>query len=311
MPHVSCFVSRFFVKTMRHKWLIVVLVLVLLIGGAFLFGMVVYLSMSGEGISSKWSVGEGIGVVTVEGPIVSADENVEEIEDFRKDDDIKAVVLRIESPGGSVAASQEILEAVSKLNEKKPVVASMGSVAASGGYYVACGSGKILANPGTITGSIGVKMEHIMVGDLLKLARVRHETLKSGRFKDMASVDRPMTKEERDIFQDMLKDIHLQFKEAVAKARGLDMQRVEEISDGRVYTGRQALALGLVDELGGFTEAVKQAAKMGNITGEPKLVYPKKRYRLIERIFESAGRAVFKSVSTFMDYWQVLAVIGN
>ena len=278
---------------MRNKVLLIVLLIIVLIGGAFFAGMLAYLIAGGEGITLAGSLGrKRVGIVTVEGPIISAKDTVEDIARFRKDGGIAAVVLRIESPGGSVAASQEILEAVRRLAKDKPVVASMGSVAASGGYYIACGATKILANPATITGSIGVRMEHVMIGDLLKWAKVRHETLKSGRFKDLAPIDRPMTPQERAIIQDMLVDMHQQFKEAVASARGLDLDTVGKLADGRTYTGRQALGLGLIDELGGFTQASKLAGELGGIKGEPKLIYPKRRLRIFDHLVTSMVRAM-------------------
>ena len=274
---------------MKHKGLLIALVIVLLAGGAFLFGMAVSLVAGGGSGSLSWPGGGKVGVVTVDGAIISADTLVDELEGFRKEDGIKSVVLRIESPGGSVAASQEILEAVRKLAAKKPVVASMGSVAASGGYYVSCGATRVLANPGTITGSIGVRMEHVMLGDLLSWAKIRHETLKSGRMKDLGSFDRPMTPEERAILEEMLRDIHEQFKDEVAKSRNLSQEKVDELADGRVYTGRQALELGLVDKMGGLDEAVELAANLGGIKGEPKIVRPKKMSPLIERLVGAAS----------------------
>lgn len=288
---------------MRHKGILAITIFFIVIGAAFFFGMAAYF-LGAEGDFDTWSFGRSVGVITVDGAIISADDIVEDIEKFRKDDDVEGVVLRIESPGGSVGASQDILEAVRRLAEKKPVVASMGSIAASGGYYIACGATKILANEGTVTGSIGVRMEHVMVGDLLKWAKINRETLKSGRFKDIASSNRPMTPEERAIMQGVLDDIHAQFKETVAAARKLSMDSVNELADGRLYTGRQALKLGLVDEIGGLTEAVKMTAKMAGIDGEPKVVHPAKRRRLIEKILDSAS-AIFGNASTaaFGDYW--------
>lgn len=296
---------------MRHKGLIISLVVVILIGGAFCFGMLVYLLSGGSADFRHFGVTDGVGLVTVEGQIISADDIIRDIDDFRKDDGIKSVVLRIESPGGSIGASQEILEAVSMLSQKKPVVASMGSVAASGGYYVACGATKILANPGTVTGSIGVRLEHIMVEDLLKWAKVRHETLKSGRFKDLASFDRPMTPEERAILQGMLDDMHLQFKEVVAKTRNLDMEKVNELADGRVYTGRQALDLKLVDELGGLAEALKLAGSLGGIKGDPEVIRPKKRLPFLERFFDSTAKVFIEKSSAVLDYWQPFMMMTN
>jgi protease-4 len=278
---------------MRNKALLIALLLIVLIGGAFFAGMLAYLIAGGEGTTLAGSLGgKKVGVVTVEGPIISAKDTVEDIERFRKDGGIASVVLRIESPGGSVAAAQEILEAVKRLAKEKPVVASMGSVAASGGYYIACGATKILANPATITGSIGVRMEHVMIGDLLRWAKIDHETLKSGRFKDLAPIDRPMTPQERAIIQDMLVDMHQQFKEAVASARRMDLDQVDKLADGRTYTGRRALELGLIDELGGLAQAGKIAGELGGIKDEPKLVYPKKRFRLFDHVVTSMVQAM-------------------
>ena len=278
---------------MKNKAWLIVIVLIFLIGGAFFAGMVAYLIAGSEGTTLAGGLGgKKVGIVTVEGPIISAKDTLEDIERFRKDGGIAAVVLRVESPGGSVAAAQEILEAVQRLGKDKPVVASLGSVAASGGYYVACGATKILANPATITGSIGVRMEHIMIGDLLRWAKVQHETLKSGRFKDLAPIDRPMTPQERAIVQDMLVEMHQQFKEAVANARKLDLSKVEKLADGRTYTGQKALELGLVDELGGFGKAARLAGRLGGIEGEPKIVYPKKRFRIFDRVVTGIVDAV-------------------
>ncbi|MFA4874331.1 MAG: signal peptide peptidase SppA [bacterium] len=272
---------------MRHKWLIITLVVIMVLGFAFTAGVVSYFIGGGEGRgSTSVFAGKKIGVIEVNGFIASADDLVKDIEDVRKDDNIASVVLRIESPGGTIGGSQEILEAVKKMAEKKPVVASMGSVAASGGYYVACGATKILANPGTVTGSIGVRMDHLTVGLLLKWAKIGHETLKSGKYKDIGSFDRPITPEERAILEGVLTDLHQQFKETVAQARKLPMEKVDELADGRVFTGRQAKDLGLVDELGGFVEAIRLAADLGGIKGEPRLSYQKKKGQIFLRLFE-------------------------
>lgn len=296
---------------MKHKGLLIVLILLTLVGGAFLFGLVISLFAVGADGGSAWPFGGRVGVITIDGTIVSADQAVQDIDRFRTDDDIKSVVLRLESPGGSVGASQEILEAVQRLAEKKPVVASMGSVAASGAYYVSCGATKVLANPGTITGSIGVRMEHIMIGDLLTWAKIKHETLKSGRMKDLGAFDRPMTPEERAILQGVLDNIHDQFKNEVARARKIDPTEVDRLADGRIYTGQEALELNLIDELGGYSEAIELATKLGGIKGEPRLVHPKRRSRLVERFFESAGALLTGSQKAMFDYWQPLFLMGD
>jgi protease-4 len=213
----------------------------------------------------------GIGIVRIDGMIALADQAVKNLEAARKDPSIKAVVLRIDSPGGAVGASQEIYEEVKKVDSEKPVIVSMGDVAASGGYYIACGGRKIFANLGTITGSIGVKMEHVNIKELLSWVKVEHQTLKSGKLKDVGAYDRDMTDEERKLLQDLLAHIHAQFKRAVALERKLSEEEIEKIADGRVYTGEQAKSLGLIDEIGGLTVAVGEAARSVGIAGEPEV----------------------------------------
>lgn len=298
---------------MRHKgWIIGTIVLLFFVVGAFLMGVAGYYAIVGSNSKPNLSLSEGeVGVVSVEGTILDSRSVVEEIEDYRKDKDIKAVILRIESPGGSVAASQEIFDAVAKLNLEKPVVASMGSVAASGGYYVACAARKILANPGTITGSIGVRMDHLMLADLLALARIKHETLKSGQYKDMAPFDRPMEDGEREILQGMLADIHDQFKGTVTTSRNIPRERVDEIADGRVYTGRQALALALVDQLGGFSDAVKLVADMAGIKGDPELSYPSRSKGIFEDLFSGAKSAIAAEAARAISDWQPMFMMGS
>jgi protease-4 len=249
-----------------RKVIIAILIGLLLIVIAFMLGVCASL------FEKRSIYGEHVGIVKIEGAIVTSGEAVEMLEDARKDSNIKAVVLRVDSPGGAVAASQEIYEEVKNVNAVKPVVASMGDVAASGGYYVSLGARRIFANPGTITGSIGVRMEHLNLKDLLSLARVGHETLKSGEYKDMGSINRELTPAERGILQGLLAELHAQFKEAVMEGRRLPAEAVENIADGRIYSGEQAKALGLIDELGGQTLAVKAAASMAGIKGEPKVI---------------------------------------
>lgn len=253
---------------MRSRTLIIILLFLLMVGGAFFFGASSYLLFS-SGSSDSIFEGGNVGLVKVEEGIYDSYDIVRELDEYRKDDDVRAVVVRIDSPGGSVAASQEIYDAVKRLSDKKPVVASMGIVAASGGYYVACGANKIIANPGTITGSIGVRIEHFEIGDLLRWAKVNHEALTSGKYKDIISFDKPLTPDERQIVNEMLGQIHQQFKTAVRQSRGLSEEEIEKIADGRVFTGEQAKNLGLVDSLGGLYEAVNLAGEMANIKGEP------------------------------------------
>lgn len=287
---------------MRHKGLLIAFLFLLLIGISFLLGMTVYLATSGKSYHKSLFGGGVVGLVTVEGAIISSEEIVEDIEEFRKDGDVKSVILRVESPGGAVAASQEIFEAVRMLADVKPVIASMGTVAASGGYYISCGATKILANPGTTTGSIGVRLEHLMIGDLLEWAKIKHETLKSGKLKDLMPFDKPISPEARKILQSVLDEIHMQFKDVVVKSRGIDPKDVDEIADGRIFTGQQALALGLVDRLGGFAEAIKFAGELGGIKGEPRLARPERRHRFFERLL-SEMKTMLQSASA-RDYLQ-------
>jgi len=229
-------------------------------------------------------IGEKVAIVRVEGPIVSSGKVIEELRDYGKDPSVKAVVLRVESPGGAVAPSQEIYEAVKKLREKKPVVVSMGSVAASGGYYISAPATRIYANPGTVTGSIGVIMEIPNVKELMDRIGVKTEVIKSGRHKDLASAFRGIGKEEREILQAVLDEVHGQFIRAVAEGRGLALDEVRKIADGRIFTGSQAVKLGLVDETGNLEDAILIAAELGGIKGEPHRVEKKEKSSILDYI---------------------------
>ncbi len=226
-------------------------------------------------------VGDRIALVRVEGPIVDSKEAIEEIKNYVKDASIKAVVLRIDSPGGAVAPSQEIYEEVRKAVAKKKIVVSMGSVAASGGYYIASPATKIVANPGTLTGSIGVIMEIPNVEGLMNKIGVKTEVIKSGSHKDIASIFRGVNKEDREILQDVLDNVHEQFITAVAEGRKMLRDDVKKIADGRVFTGEQALNIGLVDQLGDLEDAEKTAAGLAGIKGEPVVVTKKESLSII------------------------------
>ncbi len=273
-----------------RKVIIAILIGLLLVVIAFMLGICASL------FEKRPLYGEHVGIVRIEGTIITSGEAVEMLEDARKDSNIKAVVLRIDSPGGAVAASQEIYEEVKNVNAAKPVVASMGDVAASGGYYVALGARRIFANPGTITGSIGVRMEHLNLKELLSLARIGHEILKSGEYKDMGTFDRELTPAEREILQGLLAELHAQFKEAVVEGRKLAPEEVEKIADGRIYSGEQAKALGLIDEIGGMTLAVKAAASMAGITGEPDVIDMKPAKRWWEDVLENSAKGAIDRI---------------
>lgn len=250
----------------------------IVLGAIFLFFLALVYAFSGMmGHSSRLPIGEKVGVIEVEGVIVSSKETIEQLIDFRDDDSVKAIVLRVDSPGGGVGPSQEIYEEVKKAVEVKPLVVSMGSVAASGGYYIAVPARRILANPGTITGSIGVIMEFTNFQELLEKIGLQSQVVKSGEHKDIGSPVRPMSDEDRKILQAMIDDVHQQFVAAVAEGRNLAPEKVRPLADGRIYTGRQALAAGLVDELGNLQDSVAVAAEMAGITGEPRVVYPPRK----------------------------------
>jgi len=220
------------------------------------------LGLSGEGI---------IAVVPLEGEIVRCDDFVDTLRELGNDADVSAVVVRIDSPGGGVAPSQEMYAAVRDLAAKKPVVASLGSIAASGGYYVASATDEIVASPGSLTGSIGVILSLTNVSGLLEKLGVQADVLKAGARKDMGSPFRALAPEDRAIFQQMLDQVHGQFIEAVAAGRKMDVEQMRKLADGRVYTGQQAKELGLVDRLGGLQDAVHVAATRAGLTGEPNV----------------------------------------
>ncbi|WP_297056103.1 signal peptide peptidase SppA [Thermosulfurimonas sp.] len=250
------------------------------IGGIFLFFCLLSLILSFWILKpERRLLGPVIGVVEIRGLITRADEKIRILEDFRRRREIRAVVVRIDSPGGAVGASQELYQELKRVAQEKPVVVSMGSVAASGGYYVALGGTRILASPGTITGSIGVIFEVPNVERLLKRLGVEPVVLKSGRFKDLVSYYRSPGPQEKKILQGVLDEIHEQFIRAVAASRKLKIEEVRRIADGRIFTGEKALRLGLVDELGNFARAVEEAARMAGIRGTPRLVYGKGEQR--------------------------------
>jgi len=233
-------------------------------------------------LDTGWFGGERVAIIRIEGVIMDSRETIEELRRFRDNPSIKAVVLRIDSPGGGVVPSQEIHTEVLKARKggRLKVVASMGNLAASGGYYIAAATDKIVANPGTLTGSIGVIMELANVQGLLEKVGVQSVVIKSGRYKDLASPFRAMSKEDRVLLQRVLDDVHDQFIQAVAAGRALNVEEVRPLADGRIFTGRQARTAKLVDELGDLQDAIKLAARMVGIEGEPRVVEPRKRFSL-------------------------------
>jgi protease-4 len=248
--------------------------------------------------------GDTIALLRVEGPIIDVRWYLDQVKDLKSDDGIKAVVLRIDSPGGAVAPTQELYTELLRLAEIKPVVTSMGTVAASGGYYLSCATDWIVSNPGTITGSIGVIMEFTNLEDLFEKIGIRSRIIKSGKFKDTGNPMRPMTEEEERLLQDMIMDTYDQFVEAVLKGRPVDEDTVRPYLDGRVFTGRQAHELGLVDELGNINDAIKKATEMAGLTEVPDHIYEPERDRpgLFSILFgEAAARALVKLSDSVSD----------
>jgi len=230
------------------------------------------------------STEDRIALIRIEGVIVDSQATVGELKKFGENPSIKAIVLRIDTPGGGVVPSQEIYDAVKRVRNKsnKAVIASMGSVAASGGYYIAAATDRIVANPGTLTGSIGVIMETVNLEGLLQKIGVEGVIIKSGKYKDVGSPLRKMSAEERGLLQAVMDDVHKQFIEAVAEGRAMEHRAAQVLADGRIFTGRQAKEAKLVDELGDLEDAIQLAAEVVGIEGEPKVVEPRRRFSLRE-----------------------------
>ena len=249
---------------------------------------------------------EGVGIVELKGLIVSSEQVLKHLTEFRNNSDIKSIVLRIESPGGAVGAAQEIYQEIKRTSAVKPIVASMGSMGASGGYYAALGADIILANPGTMTGSIGVIVKFPNLEGLFEKIGYKSEVIKSGPLKDIGASNRPLSEEERTIMQDLIDNVYNQFVRDIATSRSMPEETIFELADGRVYTGEQALELGLIDKLGNFTDAVTIAADLGGLdTEDPQLIYPR-----IERkfsLFNLLTNADQSLVDNFVPLYPILS----
>jgi len=245
-------------------------------------------------IHSISSSSTGIGVIEIKNLISDVEPILKDLREFRYKDNIKAVIIRIDSPGGAVGSSQELFEEIKRLDKVKPVVASLVNVAASGGYYTAIGARKIISNPGTITGSIGVIMKLPNLEKLFEKIGIKETVLKSGDMKDITSISRQMSDEEKQIMEISLKDVHEQFIRAVSESRNINIEEVRKLADGRIYTGQQALELKMIDELGNFSVAIDRAAEFAGIKGKPELIYPAKEDFFISKyLAESASRAFY------------------
>jgi protease-4 len=266
------------------------IVIIVVVAVAILIGLIIGFGMKAV------NYGGNIGVIEIENVITSSKYIVRELKNFGEDPSIKAVLIRVDSPGGGVAASQEIYQQVKKVKAHKKVVVSMGAVAASGGYYVSLPADIIVANPGTITGSIGVIMEFPVLKDLLDKIGIEFEVIKSKEHKDIGSPFRKMNITERELLHDVVIDVYNQFVEATVKARSLPEDSVLKYADGRILTGRQALEVGLIDTLGSFEDAVAIIGELAGIKS-PMLVYPPKRMSFIDFFIEPVERMLTPKLS--------------
>ena len=289
--------------TKSTKWFLGILgVIALIVAGFVLF--ITMLISSAETRTELVTTGSGekIAVIELRGVITSSDDVIRQLKKYRESRGIRAIVLHIDSPGGGVVPSQEVYEEVRATRESgKPVVVSMGSLAASGGYYVACGGSRLVANRGTLTGSIGVIAEFLQYGDALRKLGIDMHIVKSGRLKDSGTPMRKMTDEEQKYFQNLMDVVHRQFIAVVEKSRHLEHEKVVALADGRVFTGEESVKLGLVDTLGTFEDAVNIAAHLAGIAGEPAIVRERRSQGWLEPFFGDAGQTIRELKQEILD----------
>ncbi len=285
------------------KWFLIILGILAIIAAGFIL---LFISILGESSESTETVttgsGDKIAVIDLKGVISSSEDVNRQLKKYRENHSIKAILLHIDSPGGGVVASQEMYEEVRKTREGgMPVVVSMGSLAASGGYYVACGGSRLVANRGTLTASIGVISEFLQLHDALTKLGVDVKTIKSGRLKDAGSPTRKMSDEDERYFQSLMDDVHRQFIAVVERERKMSHDAVVAVADGRVFTGEQAVTMGLVDTLGTFEDAVKIAASLGGVRGEPAIVKERKRQSWLPSLLGDMGETVKDLTQEILD----------
>ncbi len=282
----------------RHPYLFFILIFSSIVSTATIgmFLLILFVSKGSDFSDFNKAGGEKVGIIELTGFIADSKGTIEKIKYFREDDSIKAIVLRIDSPGGSVGPSQEIFREIRKTVAIKKVVASMGAVAASGGYYVAAGADGIVANPGTITGSIGVIVGFTNFQELFKKIGLVPVVVKSGEYKDIGSPARKMKEEEKKILQDFVNKIHRQFVMAIVEGRDIDQAKVESLADGRIFTGEEAKNLGLVDRLGNLDDAVEWAGRMTGIKGRITTVYAReKKFSLLKYFVGSSLETIIRN----------------
>lgn len=269
---------RLFFKSILTIFILFITLVVGITLGAFFSG------------NKSFSGKDKIAVINVDSIIIQSKDYLDSIKKIRKNDSIKGVLIRINSPGGAVGPSQEIYSELVDLSEEMPVVASMGNVAASGGYYIACAAETIYANPGTITGSIGVIAQFANYKELLEWAKVDVEVIKSGKLKDLGSPFKEMSPEDRAYIQDLMENVHSQFKKVVSEKREIDYESLSTLADGRIFTGEQAKDMKLIDELGNFNKALNKTAELAGIEGEPEIVeFPKTRSPIFDLLLSRSG----------------------
>jgi len=259
---------------------------IVIAGVVFIFIIMMFLAIWGitsQHDASLISLRDKVAIIEVEGVIDSSEDIIRQLKKYGNDNSVSAIVLRINSPGGAVAPSQEIYDQVLKVrNDGTYVVASLSSIAASGGYYIACAADTIIANPGSLTGSIGVIFSYLTFEGLMDKVGVEYEVVKAGDLKDVGNYSREMSQKEREMLQAALDDVHNQFVLAVSVGRNMDIEQVEDLADGSIFTGNQALELGLVDKLGGLEVAISLAGQMAGLGEDPRTVkeYPRRRTML-------------------------------
>lgn len=274
---------------MSKKVMIIIAGCTSLLVALFMISMLIVKALLGGDTDGKLVDRQGVGLIEVKGMILDSKETVRQLRHFLKKDNIKAVVLRVDSPGGVVAPSQEICDEVRKFAAKKKIIVSMGSLAASGGYYISAPATLIYANPGTITASIGVILKLSNIEALIDKIGIKAYTLKTGKYKDSGSPVRQFTDEDRAMLQAVIDNTHEQFVQAVAAGRKLPVEEVRKIADGRILSGEQAKALKLVDRLGTLQDAIEEAGKQAGIKGEPEVVLPpKKKVNYLDLLVEGA-----------------------
>jgi protease-4 len=278
------------------------LVLLLAISGVFfvVFLLFVFIAM-GNIVKDRSLLARGgvnVGVVKIHEAIMESDRALKNLKEMEEDTSVKAIIVRIDSPGGAVGPSQEIHDAILRVRKTKPVVASFESVAASGGYYIAVAADRIVSNPGTLTGSIGVIMNMANLSELYKWAKVDRYNIKSGKFKDVGSENRPMTEDERKLMQGLIDNVYQQFLKAVADGRRLPVEKVEPYADGRVLSGQQAFEVGLVDKLGGIDVAIDLVKELAKLDAKQKvnLVYPEPKRRSLMEVLGQEAASSFSGV---------------